>query len=104
MADESFLLTITFAGPNWREKFRVQSHDLAELEPTEVEKGGYTFEVYGKGNNYIELRTDYIVARDLSIVTVDDETQVDVDIETSLNEMPPLSTLTRTDREERHER
>lgn len=62
-SSEKFIKTIYVAGPNFRDKIRVEASTLEELEPTYVEANGLTYERYGDEEEYDEIRFDYIVSR-----------------------------------------
>lgn len=68
-----YRLTITVAGPGFNEIVKIEDQDRSALVPIFTETQGLIFERYGTETDYLEIRFDYIVARELASVEIKTE-------------------------------
>lgn len=63
-------LALTVAGPNYRDIVELESDDLLDLDPKHHDVNGLTYERYRgvRDEEFVEVRFDYIVARELEAV------------------------------------
>lgn len=61
-----YRLIIDVAGPGFRDRINVTCEKLVETEPEIIERARLEFERYGDPDNYVEVRRDYVVARDVT--------------------------------------
>lgn len=65
-----FELTLTIAGPNYSDSITLKGEDELELTPSHGEVNGLTYERYigDTPDEWIEVRFDYIVAREMRAI------------------------------------
>lgn len=68
-----YRLILKIAGPGYEETVSIKADDILELTPLFVEVNGLMFERYGKNDDYVEWRFDYVVHRSLSPILEDPE-------------------------------
>lgn len=96
-----YCLTLTVAGPNYRDIIELEDERMEALEPTFPEINGLTYERYiGETvDEYVEVRFDYVVSRRLEriIKTPDPEPARGPAAETDDPERWPEERLERTE-------
>lgn len=68
-----YVLVIIIAGVNIRDKVSIEVDDLLDLRPSYPANRGYIYERYGEETDYVEVRLDLIVQRELRPIYKDDE-------------------------------
>lgn len=64
----TYRLVVTAAGPNYFGRIEFEGDTVKELAPTFPEVNGVVYERYGDDDEYVEVRFDYVVKRDLMII------------------------------------
>lgn len=67
-----YVLTLTVAGPGFRESYDITADTIQELQPIVVDLNGLSYERYEGGGEgeFFEVRFDYIVARNVRSVEI----------------------------------
>jgi hypothetical protein len=65
----SYIMVIDIAGPNMRDRIKINGDSPSDLEPLFVNHNGIDYERYGDDDGgYIEIRRDHVVTRNLKKV------------------------------------